>query len=558
MQAVLAGVMATVFLATGNAYQWVALAAATLYAGTAFWHQRAGEAAAAVAVLGTAVLIGFATREPFLSEQVGLGIFIPAILATVLLSPRLILITMGVQWAVLVARAGGGGVLTHPMNLILGAMIAGGLAFARSLTDAALRSAMEQARRAEASLAEIDQHRHDNEVLQQQLAQTQRLESLWRLAGGVAHDFNNLLTGILSYTALAQGSLDKPAEALECLSEVTRAGNRAALLTKQLLAFARRQRLETRIVDVARLVEDASRMLGQLVGERIRMVRTIASDLPVVRADPGQLEQVLTNLVLNARDAMDGAGSILVDLTAVTIQAQSPESERGVRPDNYLRLTVADSGVGMAPELAAKIFEPFFTTKGPHQGTGLGLSTCLGIVLQHDGFMLVDSVPLKGTTMTVLLPAAERQPLIAAAPEVGSKQHKRSRILIVEDDPMVRQVTFRILTHAGFEVETATNADVGLARLMDPTLPAPDLLLSDLMMPGMGGEALADKARVLFPRLPVIFLSGFSSALGALTGGESMTRLIEKPFLPGLLISSIHQMIESATKTGSEEARGRA
>ncbi len=547
VQAVLTTLLASYFLVSGNQYRLVASGAALLYATMAVAYRRGHAAAPAVAVITTAVLIGFFTEEPFITQQIGLGILIPGVLATVLLSPVLIVVTMGAQWAILLGRGGGQGVLIQPMNVVLGVMVTGGLAFARALTDAALRTANDQAQRAQAALAISTHQRHENEALQERLMQAQKLESLGQLAGGVAHDFNNLLTAILNFTILARDCLqNQPEVARQHLDQVSRAGDRAASLTRQLLAFARRQHLDKRDVNLAVVVQDAQPMLARLLGSHFHLVPLIESNLRPVRADPGQIERVLTNLVFNARDALPDGGQIEILVRNVDVVKGSETAQRGIRPGLYVSLTVADHGVGMAPDLCNKIFEPFFTTKTVDRGTGLGLSTCMGIVQQHDGFILVDSQLGHGTSIRVLLPGLTQPqppgpeaPVGITAPAADTRRH----VVLVEDEPMVRQVTAQILKDAGFDVRTAVDAEQALTQLADPDLPAPDLLLTDLMMPGLGGEVLAERARVHVPGLAVLFMTGYAASAPATTTSKGPTALIEKPFMPARLISRINELL---------------
>ncbi len=356
--------------------------------------------------------------------------------------------------------------------------------------------------------------------LEARLSQAQRLESLGQLAGGIAHDFNNLLAVIRGYADLARASMPVGAGAADDLDQVVLAADRASSLTRQLLLFSRRQAMEPRIVDPAVVIADLVPMLRRLLGEHIELV--VAPTDPgtgAVRVDPGQLEQVIVNLAANARDAMPDGGRLGVRIAGL--------DEDGRR---WVRLTVADNGIGMDQTTVNRAFEPFFTTKEPGRGTGLGLSTVYGIVVQFGGRVAVASTPGQGTTFTVDLPRIDVPHAdTAAAAEAAPAEARRSlSVLLVEDDDAVRALTRRMLTSLGHVVTSASSGAEALA-LTEAAVRMPDLLVTDVRMPGIQGPELARRLRDRRPSLPVVFTSGFSAELGdrvAIPGAQ----VLDKPF----------------------------
>ncbi|MFH1462941.1 MAG: ATP-binding protein [Pseudomonadota bacterium] len=337
----------------------------------------------------------------------------------------------------------------------------------------------------------IQRVRRQQEAMMEQLARAQRLEAVGRLAGGVAHDFNNLLTVILSSADFALENKALPPAVQGEVEAILEAGQRAAALTRQLLAFSRRQVLHPEVLDLNSVVCGVENLLRRLLGEDIRIVVELSDQIELVEADPGQLEQVLVNLAVNARDAMPRGGSLHIGTS--------------VGPGGGVRLTVADTGCGMEPEVLARVFEPFFTTKEPGRGTGLGLSMAYGVVTQSGGEIEVQSAPGEGTTFTITLPGAARReapPAAAAQPEVD---RGKGTVLLAEDDAAVRALTARMLVRAGYYVLEAASGEEALALVRAMEAPI-DLLLTDVVMPGMDGPALAAR----LPELPVLFMSGYT------------------------------------------------
>jgi two-component system cell cycle sensor histidine kinase/response regulator CckA len=384
--------------------------------------------------------------------------------------------------------------------------------------------------------------------LEEQLRQSQRLEAVGQLAGGVAHDFNNLLTVITSYAALLLEDLGAEHPRRNDIQEIAKAADRAAALTQQLLAFGRRQLLQPRVLDVNNTVTEVQRMLCRLLTADIELVTVLAPALRPVRADPGQLEQVLMNLVVNARDAMSDGGTVTIETADVEIDAASAGRHGGgVRPGSYVRLAVSDTGHGMDEATQAHVFEPFFTTKEPGKGTGLGLSTVYGIVTQSGGAVTCESEPEQGTTFTIYLPHADGP---AQRPHHGAGRpnvrHGKETVLIVEDDDAVRSVAMRILRAHGYVVLEAGSGAAAL-RLCAPTSPPVDLILTDVIMPEMSGPEMVRQLREQQPAIRVLYMSGYTGeAARRQRVLEPGAACIEKPFAPEALAAKVREMLDES------------
>ena len=390
-------------------------------------------------------------------------------------------------------------------------------------------------------LFDVTQHK----LLQRQFFQAQKMESIGRLAGGVAHDFNNLLTVINGNVELVLSQLRELDPARDSLEQVAGAGARAARLTRQLLAFSRRQVLQLEPVDLNRVVSDLLRMLERLIGEDVRLRTRQAANLPRVMADSGQLEQVLVNLSVNSRDAMPGGGTLSIETDAVEVDAAFCREHSPMRPGHYCRLRVADTGEGMSAETLGRIFEPFFTTKDPGKGTGLGLATVYGIVKQSGGFIWADSAHGKGTTFDVYLPACEDcgEEGTVAGSESAELLRGRETVLLVEDELPVRRLAARLLTSAGYSVIEAGDGQEAL-RLFDDGAVF-DLLLTDVVMPHMNGTALAERLLERMIGLPVLFMSGYMEDAGALQDIQRLgRRIIQKPFELQELLRQVRAALE--------------
>ncbi|HYY75048.1 MAG TPA: PAS domain S-box protein [Gaiellaceae bacterium] len=380
--------------------------------------------------------------------------------------------------------------------------------------------------------------------LEEQLFRSQKLEAVGRLAGGVAHDFNNLLTGILGYADLLRMGLAEDDPRRGDAEEVKRAAERAADLTRQLLAFSRRQVLQPRVLDLNRIVEDMERMLRRLIGEDIELVTSVEPDLGRVEADPGQLEQVVANLVVNARDAMPGGGRLVLE-TANAAVDETLASGRTVEmpPGPYVVLTVSDTGAGMDEETQAHAFEPFFTTKEVGKGTGLGLATVYGIVKQSGGFIWVYSEPGEGTTFKIYLPRVEKPADGTADPPSRPARGGSETVLVVEDEKVVRDLIGRDLTGRGYAVLTAGTGVEALA-VAAAHEGAIDLVVTDVVMPEMGGLELTQRLAAERPGIKVVYMSGYTEL--ALAGEVASRPLLQKPFNASMLADTIREVLDVA------------
>jgi PAS domain S-box-containing protein len=389
--------------------------------------------------------------------------------------------------------------------------------------------------------------------LEDQLRQSQKMEAIGILAGGVAHDFNNLLTIILGNADLMLGDVREDHPFCTPLEETRKAANRAALLTRQLLAFSRKQVVEPKILDFNEIIHNTQKMLGRLIGENIRLETNLSIDLSPIEADPGQVEQIIMNLAVNARDAMPEGGSL-------TLHTQNREAdefffkEKGIigGPGSYAVLRVTDIGTGMSPEIMERIFEPFFTTKGLGKGTGLGLSTVYGIVKQNRGYIFVQSAPGAGTTFEILLPKAEGERSDEVR-QIGpqAKTLGSETILVVEDNEEVRAVAVESLNRYGYHVLEATDGESALKLIRSNKSPI-HLLITDVIMPRMGGNQLAGHVRALSPATKVLFMSGYTdesiSRYGVLRPGIA---LLSKPFTPEALAKKVREVLGRTEGEGS-------
>jgi two-component system, cell cycle sensor histidine kinase and response regulator CckA len=380
--------------------------------------------------------------------------------------------------------------------------------------------------------------------LENQLRQAQRMGAIGRLAGGVAHDFNNILTVIVGYSELAAYRLGAGHGVSKHLSEIKLAAERAASLTRQLLAFSRQQVLYPRILDLNAVVTNLTQMLLRMIGEDIALSFKPGA-VGSIRADLGQIEQILMNLVVNARDAMPQGGMIAIETSSVDLGEGYVDSHLSVRPGRYVLLSVSDTGCGMDEKTVSQVFEPFFTTKGPGQGTGLGLSTVYGIVKQSDGYIWVYSELGRGTTFKLYFPEHEQasQPAADLTPlldiVIGAET-----VLVVEDDEALRNLITALLGSSGYKVLAAANGEEAL-RLVQENREQIDLLLTDMLMPAMTGVELAEQLRELQPQVKVLLMSGYAGDLiqrYRLSTTEIM--LIEKPFTRHSLLSKIRAALQ--------------
>ena len=381
----------------------------------------------------------------------------------------------------------------------------------------------------------------ERRLLELQLRQSQKMEALGQLAGGVAHDFNNLLTAIMGYGRFALESAGDAAQRHD-LEEIVKAAGRAASLTKQLLAFSRRHMVETVVLDLNALIVDMVTMLRRMIGEDIELATTLASGLSHVRADRSQLEQVVMNLVINARDACGAGGRIRLVTEAVDVDSALAAQTPGLNRGGYVTLSVIDNGIGMNEETKSKLFEPFFTTKPRGQGTGLGLATVYGIVVQSGGAIRVESEADQGSTFTVYLPR-EQEIAPSAGRAIESMVATSSwKVLLVEDEQAVRELVRIILERAGHRVFEAATPEEALARFN--VIESVDLLLTDVVMPAMSGFELFHVLVELQPSLRVLFISGYTDyATFEPTIADKGAAFLEKPFSAEALIGKVREVL---------------
>ena len=382
----------------------------------------------------------------------------------------------------------------------------------------------------------------EQKSIEAQLRQAQKLDAVGQLAGGVAHDFNNLLTVIDGYAALLVDGADE--KAARDLTMIRDAATRAGALTRQLLTFSRTQPAEVCAVDLVALVGGLEGMLRRLIPEDIELVVTAPPTPLVVRADPGQLEQVLINLAVNARDAMPDGGTLITATERIDLGGERA-AQLGVQPGEYVLITVVDTGCGMSAEVTARIFEPFFTTKEQGKGTGLGLSTVYGIVTQAGGHIRVSSEPGAGTTFEVYLPIAAGLAAISPA-EPGPQRLATGTetILFIEDDPAVRTLTERILRTAGYHVLVGTDGRQGL-EIVRAYPGAIHLLVTDVIMPGMNGRQLAERITTIMPGLPVIFTSAHTRGVLSLAPDDPTVAFLEKPYTATGITQTVRALLDA-------------
>jgi PAS domain S-box-containing protein len=390
----------------------------------------------------------------------------------------------------------------------------------------------------------------ERHALAEQLLQAQKIEGLGQLAGGIAHDFNNLLTVIIGNAELAlDAAAPGSAEGTE-VAEILAAANRGAALTRQMLTFARKQVLQPRPVHLDRLAGALESLLQRAVGEDIVLRRTSEAELWPVKVDPGQMEQVLVNMAINARDAMSRGGSLSIDTRNTRVDAQRAQAHPAVEAGDFVVLSITDTGTGMSRELVARIFDPFFTTKPIGSGTGLGLSICHGVVKQARGFITVESELGRGTTFRVYLPRSAHAAEDFATPLEVLRPQGEGTILLVEDQEAVRLLVARALTNYGFEVISAASGQqaLGLQRRMPGRL---DLLLTDLVMPEMSGIELAKILQARMPGLPVLYMTGYiDSNSASLEGVVADENLLLKPFTPMQLLQRVQRLLLRAPRLG--------
>jgi two-component system cell cycle sensor histidine kinase/response regulator CckA len=391
-----------------------------------------------------------------------------------------------------------------------------------------------------------------NELLQAQLRQAQRLENLGQLAGGVAHDFNNLLAVILNYATFVSEEMDAAtdpdwssrwATARGDVTQIRLAAERAARLTHQLLAFARREVVRPQVIDLDQVISGVAEMLRRTLGEHIDLTTSSAGGLWPVLADPGQLEQVLMNLAVNARDAMPGGGALAIETSNVTVDADFIAGGSGARPGRNVRLRVSDSGCGMPADVIERVFDPFFTTKPEGAGTGLGLATVYGIVTQAEGHIQIYSEPGAGTTFSIMLPVTGQAATAVSEDTAYHRTPRGETILVVEDEEALREVARRIFARNGYHVITAASGPeaIEIVRAYQGDI---HLLVTDVVMPHMLGKEVSEQIRAIKPDIEVLFMSGYAQRVLTSQGMLDPTvALIEKPFSEAELMGTAAQVL---------------
>jgi two-component system cell cycle sensor histidine kinase/response regulator CckA len=393
--------------------------------------------------------------------------------------------------------------------------------------------------------------RRERSRLEQQFRQAQKMEAVGRLAGGVAHDFNNLLTVITGYAELLLADGDLEPSQRTALEEIQRAAERGGALTHQLLAFSRRQPFTPRMVQLNTLIVHMEKMLSRLIGEDVELITVAGAEPATVRTDPGQLEQVVMNVVVNARDAMPGGGKLIIE----TANAQMDQGYAGpnvdLKPGAYVMLAISDTGMGMDSETITHLFEPFFTTKAPGKGTGLGLATAYGIVKQSGGAISVYSEPGRGTTVKIYLPSAEAKVGTEGAQHPPAEALGGSEtILVLEDEARVRKLVCEVLAGRGYRVLEAVRGEDAV-RMATQHRGRIHLLLADVVMPEMSGPQALERIRAQHPNVKVLFMSGYTDEAMVHHGIlDSGVPFLQKPFLPETLVRKVREVLASEASAG--------
>jgi nitrogen-specific signal transduction histidine kinase/ActR/RegA family two-component response regulator len=384
----------------------------------------------------------------------------------------------------------------------------------------------------------------ERKLLEDQLRQAQKMEAIGQLAGGVAHDFNNAIGVIVGYSALLKDGLSSNETLNRYADEIDKAGHRAASLTRQLLAFSRKQVIQPTVVDLNALVGETEKMLRRLIGEDIELVLVRMPGLGRTRLDVGQVDQILMNLAVNARDAMTNGGKLVIELSNAELDETNLARRSYAKPGSYVMLSVSDTGCGMDKETQNHIFEPFFTTKGPGQGTGLGLSTVYGIVKQSEGYIWVYSEPGKGTTFKIYFPRIEAAAEPIKRVDTSEIPRGSETILVVEDDEAMRALTRTCLESGGYSVLDVSNGEAAI-RAVTENGGAIHLMVTDVIMPGISGRHLAESVLLVGPKMKILYISGYTADLIARQGIlEKQVALLEKPFTKGALLRKVREILD--------------
>lgn len=392
----------------------------------------------------------------------------------------------------------------------------------------------------------------ERKQLEQQLQQAQKMEAIGRLAGGIAHDFNNILTAVIGYSELLLMGTDESDPRVASLKEIEKAGHRAADLTRQLLAFSRRQMLQPKLLDLNQVVSEIEPMLRRLIGEDIEL--TISSDprLGQIKADLGQMQQVIMNLAINARDAMPDGGKLNIGTRNVSSETGTAVPDFQGANYTHAELWVEDTGVGINPADMDKIFEPFFTTKDPAKGTGLGLSTVYGIVKQSDGDVKVNSRLGEGTRFEILLPLVNEAPAGNDLEiPVETSTSEAETILVIEDEPPVLALVAEILKNEGYNVLSAENGKEAIALISGYSGPL-DLIVTDVVMPGLNGRETVERLSEIRPDIPVVFMSGYSDNISITRNSAGGVAFISKPFTPATLVLKVKEALNRSGSSAGE------
>jgi hypothetical protein len=430
----------------------------------------------------------------------------------------------------------------HPVIIVALAAVCLALA-------AVAAAAITTARRVLAGREWAEQDQAERERRQRRISQTERLESLGQLVGGVAHDFNNLLNVIVGYTDFAAGQLadlaktdDRLSSAQADIEQVRGAAQQASWLTRQLMTFARHDVNQPEMLDLNDSIRDAEPLLRRALGEKIDLVMSPGTGLRPVHADRGQLKQVLVNLAANARDAMPAGGKLTVDTSNTDVGQADTDGKPGLQPGRYVRLEVSDTGTGMDGATLERAFEPFFSTKPRGHGTGLGLATVYGIITQAGGSVDIHSEPGLGTAVCALLPAAPEQ-ASRRVRQGTSAGGQGETILLVEDEESLRELARRILCRNGYKVSVAATGPDAVRRACDPGEPI-DLLLTDVIMPEMLGHQVAARVREVRPAVPVLYMSGYGQAVLATQEAGGRADILDKPFTEPGLLARVRQALD--------------
>jgi signal transduction histidine kinase len=417
------------------------------------------------------------------------------------------------------------------------------------------RKEEKQINRIKRAYEQLKEETEQRKQAQESFIQAQKMEIVGRLAGGVAHDYNNILTAILGYSQIMSMKLDESNPMRSMVDDIHEAAERATDLTRQLLAFSRKQVMEVKIVSLNMVVENISKMLRRLIGEDIELQLKLVESTGNVKADPGQIEQVIMNLVINARDAMPDGGDLTIETGQVELDKQYAAMHGEVEPGIYTVLMVTDTGKGMSPEEQEKIFEPFFTTKQRGKGTGLGLATVYGIVHQHNGHIYVYSELGKGSTFKIYLPLESGSAEKIGRREIRTMPLGNETILIVDDDFSVRHLIRDTLEPLGYNILEAGNGEDALA-VIKRSGEKIDMVVTDLIMPGMNGKELLQNIRAILPDIKSILMSGYTDDIVNQNGVDFETTFINKPILPVFLSNKVREILDTQTAAAQSNGRG--